>query len=412
MVSAAVRTADPDLEADALLAGGWVMVWRRVLLPRTVPAAVLAGGWVMVQTATEIVVTDAMQVRTFAEEVYTRFVVGGDGLAAAVAVSVPGWLLTAAAGGVLLVGGLRRFGHPPAEVGPPPEGWLGGRVVGWLGVGLWLGFAVTAGLPLIALALRCRPAGKLLDVLAADGVTLLVSLAAAGVAGLVAAGLAWPACVLARNSRPFARLLFVACVLLAVAPGPVVGFGLKELILHLVSAESWALARLGWRPDFPPLATALYDQPSPLPGAWAAAARLFPVAVAVLWPAVRAVPDALLDAAAMDGSGTWRTVYVPLTGSAFVRAGLAVAALALGEVSASKLVQPPAAPAYILRVFDQMHYGTDSTVAALCLVQIVTSTALGLLAVGHAPRAVLPTAVTGGTARGACPTADRVTMPG
>jgi ABC-type spermidine/putrescine transport system permease subunit II len=87
----------------------------------------------------------------------------------------------------------------------------------------------------------------------------------------------------------------------------------------------------------------------------------------------------LLDAAAVDGIGRWGAVYGPLTGPAFVRAGLAVAALALGEVSAGKLVQPPAAPAYILRVFDQMHYGTDSTVAALALVQIAASTVFGLV---------------------------------
>lgn len=379
IVSAALRTSDPELEEDALVAGGPAAVFRRVLLPRALPAAALAAGWVGVQTATEIVVTDAMMVRTFAEEVYTRFVAGGDGLAAAVAVSVPAWLLTAFLGGGLLAGGLRRFGHPPADAGPPPDLWVPPAVAHLAGGLAWLGFGVAAGLPLVALVLRCRPPAKLLDVLAADGPTLLVSLAAAGVAGLVAAGLAWPACHLARGSRWFGRLLFAACVLLAVAPGPVVGFGLKQVILWLVSAEGWAVARLGWAADFPPLASALYDQPSPLPGAWAAAVRLFPVAVAVLWPAVRAIPDGLLEAAALDGVGVWRHVVAPLTGPAFVRAGLAVAALAVGEVSASKLVQPPAAPAYILRVFDQMHYGTDSTVAALCLVQVAAGTAVGLL---------------------------------
>lgn len=378
VVSAAIRGTDPDLEADALLAGGPAAVWRRVLLPRALPAAVLAGGWVGVQTATEIAVTDPFMVRTFAEEVYTRFVTGGDGLAGAVAVSLPGWVVVGWLGG-WVVGRLGPWLLPAEEAGPSPPPSAAQPSNHLAALLLWLGFAVTMGLPLIALLLRCRPPTKLLDVLAADGPTLLVSLGAAGLAGLAAAGLAWPACVLARGSRGFARLLFAACVLLAVAPGPVVGFGLKELVLRLVAGEGWVLARLGWQPDFPPLASLLYDQPSPLPGAWAAAVRLFPIAVAVLWPAVRAVPAALLDAAAVDGVGVWRAVYAPLTGPAFVRAGLAVAALAVGEVSASKLVQPPAAPAYILRVFDQMHYGTDSTVAALCLVQVAASTAAGLL---------------------------------
>ena len=49
IVSAAVRTTDPGLEDDAVLAGGPVAVWRRVLLPRALPAAALAAGWVAIQ---------------------------------------------------------------------------------------------------------------------------------------------------------------------------------------------------------------------------------------------------------------------------------------------------------------------------------------------------------------------------
>jgi ABC-type Fe3+ transport system permease subunit len=377
LVGTAVRTADPGLEEAALLDGGLAAVARRVWLPRAVPAAALAAGWVLVQASTEVVVTDAMMVRTFAEEVYTRFVGGNDGLAPAVAITVPGWLLTAAAVGVLLRWG-GRFTLPPADAGPAPPLWPPPWLIWAGGIGIWLGAAVVAGVPLVALVLRCRPPAKVLDVLASDGATLLVSLAAAGGSGLLAAGLAWPACHLARGSRWFGGLLAAVCVLLAVAPGPVVGFGLKELILHLLDAEAAVLELVGWRPDFPPLASLLYDQPSPLPGMWAAAVRLFPLAVAILWPAVRAVPQGLLDAAAVDGVSCWKWVVGPLTGPAFVRAGVAVAALALGEVSATKLVQPPAAPSFVLRLFDQMHYGTDPTVAALCLVQVAAAAGLAI----------------------------------
>jgi iron(III) transport system permease protein len=66
-------------------------------------------------------------------------------------------------------------------------------------------------------------------------------------------------------------------------------------------------------------------------------------------------------------------VLVPLTGPAAARATLAVAALALGEVSATKLVNPPFRTAYILRLFDLMHYGAESTVAALCLMQLAAT---------------------------------------
>ena len=64
-----------------------------------------------------------------------------------------------------------------------------------------------------------------------------------------------------------------------------------------------------------------------------------------------------------------------------VQAALAVTALSLGEVSAGKLVNPPFRAAYILRLFDQMHYGTDSTVAALCLLQVAVTVVLAALLV-------------------------------
>jgi ABC-type Fe3+ transport system permease subunit len=167
-------------------------------------------------------------------------------------------------------------------------------------------------------------------------------------------------------------------------PGPLVGLGLKELVRHLLNAEDAVLAAAGVAPTFPPLRSALYDQPSPLPAMWAAAIRFFPVAVAVCWPAVRAVPRELSEAAALDGAGVWgewRLVTWPLTRPAFYRAAAAVAVLALGEISAGKVVSPPQYRAYMFELFYQMHYGAEAAVAALCLVQVaVTAAAVGLAA--------------------------------
>jgi ABC-type Fe3+ transport system permease subunit len=56
-----------------------------------------------------------------------------------------------------------------------------------------------------------------------------------------------------------------------------------------------------------------------------------------------------------------------------------VSGLVLGEVSASKLVAPPGYRTYILDLFDQMHYGTEATVAGLALILIVV-VGLGVLA--------------------------------
>ena len=385
VVSAGLRVADRGLEEDALVAGGPAAVIRRVVVPRAVLAALVAAGGLAVQTATEIPVTDAMMVRTFAEEVYTRFVSGGDGIAGAVAVTIPVWLAAGLVVGLVSRPLLKVFSNPPADVGSPLNLPLTNRWHWASTVFVWSIVLVFAGVPLSALVWKAGGGstaagwnplflfGTLKTVLAVEGSTLFGSLLAALGTGMVAVLLAWPAAVLARSSRWFARFLFGLCVILALTPGPLVGLGLKDLIGLLVDAESWLLNLFALAPAFPPLRVLLYDQPSAVPAAWAAVVRFFPVAVIVLTPAVRSVPRDLLDAAALDGKGTWRLVEIPLTAPAAVRAILAVAALALGEVSAGKIVNPPFRSVYILRVFDQMHYGGESSVAGLCLVQLLVT---------------------------------------
>lgn len=146
--------------------------------------------------------------------------------------------------------------------------------------------------------------------------------------------------------------------------------GLKELISLLLSLEEFVLRSLGLSLDFPPFRSALYDQPSPLPGIWACAIRFFPVAVAILYPVVRSIPKELHEAATLDGVNPWQYVGWPMLRRAIGVTAVAVAVLSLGEVSASKLVVPPHLNVYVLDLFNQMHYGTESGVAAMCLVQV------------------------------------------
>src|SRR5262245_48054476 len=151
IVSAGLRTADRGLEEDALLTGGPGLVFRRVLLPRAALAAAAAAGWVAVQAATEISVTDAMMVRTFAEEVYTQFVAAAGGLAGAVAVTVPAWVAAVLVGGWAARSAARAFDAPPSEAGRPPDLKLGPRTRRLTAAGVWLAAGLFAGLPLAAL---------------------------------------------------------------------------------------------------------------------------------------------------------------------------------------------------------------------------------------------------------------------
>jgi iron(III) transport system permease protein len=388
VVSLSLRNADRRLEEDALLAGGRRAVGRWVLGPRVAASAAAAAGWVAVQAFTETTVTDVMMVRTFAEEVYFQLVAAPDAVPAAVAVTLPVWAASAAIA-VWLVRRAARAApviHASVPVARPLwEGWLARTAAA---VVLWGGTAILVGIPVAALVAKANVNGDLFGQLTrvahVHGATLADSILWSAVAGLVAAGLALVACYHARRSRWFAGLLLVLAAVAWLTPTPLVGLGLKNAIDALLSVEDAILLRLGLAPMFPPLRSALYDQPSPLPAVWAAVVRFFPVAVALVWPTVGRLPRELLETAALDGGSraVWRVVVWPLCRGAFAWAAVVVGALSLGEVVAGKLVQPPGRQSFAQELFNAMHYGADATVAAMCLLQLVV-TALAVLILFH-----------------------------
>jgi len=78
LVGQGLMWIEPELEDDAALAAGpWTVIWH-VSLPRAAPAIAAALVWIAVQTTTEITITDMTLVRTFAEEVYSQFVLPDD----------------------------------------------------------------------------------------------------------------------------------------------------------------------------------------------------------------------------------------------------------------------------------------------------------------------------------------------
>jgi iron(III) transport system permease protein len=94
------------------------------------------------------------------------------------------------------------------------------------------------------------------------------------------------------------------------------------------------------------------------------------------------VPRDLREAAWADGAGPWgefRRVVWPATRGTAGTAAVAVTALALGELAASKLVQVPGRQTFAQELFAQMHYAATATTAALGLVQLTL--ALGAWAV-------------------------------
>jgi iron(III) transport system permease protein len=381
LVGQSLCWVERELEEEALLAAGPWRVLCRVTLPRCLPAVCAAGLWVALQTATEVTVSDVMQVRTFAEEVNLQFALGDDDtLARAVAVTLPLVLLT----GCLVV----TVTHQMERTLPALGTWLRPPDLFPLGRARWpylvlvllvVGFLV--GVPLCSLVWKAGLGGSpptwslqttahfVSNAVLARGGLVVRSLVLAGMAGAVAAALGLVVCWLGLDSPRFRTVALGLMAVAWVLPGPVVGLGLLRTFDWLIS-----LSGSGW------VAAALWFSDSPLPVLWAHGLRFFPCAVAVLWPLVRLVPRELRDAARVDGASPRQELcllVLPLTLLPWVRATLVATVLSLGELSAAKLAATPGSHTLAVEIFMQMHTGVTNDLAALCLLLLLAVAAAG-----------------------------------
>lgn len=397
IVGQGLRWVEPELEEDAsLVMSPWRVLWS-VTLVRARGAVMAAAAWVTLQTAGEISVTDMMQVRTFAEEIYYQFVLGdSSALARSVAVNIP-VVIAVAALVIALTFALESSLPPLADMKETErDGGLRfalGRARAPALILMLVMVATLAGLPLLSLVWKAGLSGspevfsataaarQVAEVFQTKGALIGRSLLLAAVAGGVTAALALLACWLAVESRSLLMLLLSLMALAWALPAPLIGLGLKELVGYLLDVEDFlGVGHLVRR--------LLYDGPSVLPLLWVALIRFFPCALVLLWPVVRLFPRELRDLAHLDGLRPHQEflhVVWPILFPAFLRAALAVAILTLGEISAGKFVETPGAQTFAHEVFNQMHYGVKEKLAALCLVLLlmVTSGATLLMTVGR-----------------------------
>jgi iron(III) transport system permease protein len=379
IVGLGLRWVEPELEEEAALQlPAWRVLWH-VTLPGCRVSILAAALFVGLQTANEISVTDMMLVSTLAEEVYTQFTLGEAALPRTLALSLPGLLLLVA---MLSVGAARLERSLPPLPSLLRSPGLPSRRPAWLGLLIVvLAFAVLI-VPAAGLLWKLGEAGPARgwslthawNQLAGEwrllGGAVVRSLETAVATGVLVSGLALACCWLAAGARWLQMYLLIVLMTAWILPAPVIGIGLKELTLAL--------------PDGPWLGP-LYYGPSPLPIVWVHIIRFLPAAVFFLWPVVRVIPRELLDAARLDGAGPLRefvSVVWPMTARAMGVIALAVTALAVGEHEAAGRVATPMWEAYAKLLFDRMHYGADSNVAALSLLLLGALTAAALLSAG------------------------------
>lgn len=383
IVGTALTWVERDLEEDALLLAHPWNVLRSVTLVRGSAGIAAAALWVGLQTATEMTITDALQVRTFAEEIYTQWVASDRAaVSRAVAVSLPvlGFI------GLLVlwsIGRLERQVPPAADIGRPSLCYSLGRQRWTVCVLVVCLLVLLDGIPLVSLVWKVGASGwpeqwsaatakaHLLVTARAQTSMLAQTVGVAIITGGLTAALALVLCWLAVGARWFQVVLAILLVAAWVWPGPLIGWGMLTSIHWLLdTTQSAWLARL------------LYSGPSPLPVMWAYLIRFLPFAVALLWPVVRLVPTELREAARLDGASPAQELLhlgLPLLKRPLITTALALAVLNLGELGASRLVSTPGAEPFAQHFFALMHYGVTNDLAALALL-LLLATSLGALA--------------------------------
>jgi iron(III) transport system permease protein len=372
IVGLGLSWVEEELEEEMLLvAGPWSVLWH-VTLPGARISILSAALWVSLQACTEIAVSDVMQVRTYAEEVYTQLLEADQpALARALVASLPLVILCL----FLILAAVGRW----QKTLPPLFSLQSRPVLFRLHRARWPAFALVC---LVALAVFGLPVGSLIRraglagspstwsfavlahhvnlVLRTRGSMVLTSVGLALGGGIIAAAYGLVICWLSQESTWFRISSLVLLALVWAMPGPIIGIGLIKTIELLLTAFPVSF-----------LENALYRSPSPLPALWVDVLRFLPLAVAMLWPAVRLLPPELRDTARVEGATPWqelRHVIWPLTRRSFLGAAFAVMVLSLGEISAGKLVETPGFRTFTQAIFDQMHYGVGNDLAVLCLV--------------------------------------------
>ena len=346
----AFRSADREVEEQAMLDMSPRGVLWYVTLPMARWAVAVLAVLLVVLVATDSSISDLLMVRTFAEEVYTLYVLDQQRVLP-VLTAAPLLLVVGAALAILLYryrglgeqsGG--QFGAWPAMFSLGRWRWVA-KVLAVLAIAGGLGW------PLVTLVVRAAQASEPWSRAAymlSDEIrwTLLLAAAGASLAALPTVGLA--GVLLSQGWRCGVVLAGVA--LLLATPAPVVGISLKELL------------------NRPGVLGAVHD--SPFAVSLGYFIRFLPLGVLLLVPGVRRVPSELEQAARLDGCGWARLqwhVRRPAVAPYLALAWLVILILCFGEIGATVLLHAPGSATAAISAYYALHKGVYADLALLAL---------------------------------------------
>ncbi|MCH7884554.1 MAG: iron ABC transporter permease [Planctomycetes bacterium] len=353
LIGIGLRGVDPSCEEAAFLDAGAAKVVRHVSFPMARWSMLVAVLLVVFLAGTDYFLTDILQVRTFAEEVYTQYALRGTAQVP-IMLSVPLMLALVAMGTTAFVCRPRPVSHTSTYERQRPGMFLLGRwrsICAMLVTGTLLALG---GIPLGSIVRHVGSLGGFVEgcraVLPEFVNSVWTCLVAASVCAALSIGIAWVA-VRTRHVGWAARIFIVG--LLAV-PAPVVGITLIEMM------------------NRPGLLGAIYDSPVML--IVGHVARFLPLAVLFMVPAVERVPRELEESARIDGCDSFalhRFVYWPLCFRDLRITWLLVLAFTFGETACSVLVAPPGWLTLSVRFFTLIHYGIYRDAAVVCILTVM-----------------------------------------
>lgn len=378
VISLGLLWIEPELEEEMLLTGSFPRVFRRIILPCCWPFLGMSVWLVSWITWHEITVTDFFAIRTLAEEVYLQLNSGGsDEVARSLAAIFP-WCLLAILLTVWVLcwwkrrcpsnwpGSIRQRRFQLGKWQPLAQLWMV-MVTSLLLILPCLGLISRAGQSTVADQERTWSFSQVLNqmtnAISTQNHIIQQSLVMSAITGIVISLTALILIWLARGSSRTGTWLWWLVSILWSLPGPIIGLSLLaaiQVLIQLPGGHVWS--------------SLLYSEATYLPNIWASWLRYLPIAWLALWPVMQTMPRAWEEEAWLEGASPWRrfvTLLVPHLWKPALLVALGISLLALGEISASKLVTTPGVLPLSHHLFQQLHAGADAEVAALSLVLLV-----------------------------------------
>lgn len=333
----------------------------RVLLPLCAPVILASAGLVFVLTITDTTVPVLYQVNVYSFELFSEFSSGGDAtkvfLLSIPLLLVAGLVIYAAGSGIRTVA-VKASGEQSPVHASSDISFIGSLL-------LWISFAVLFVCFALPPCVLAAETGRLAELSSAFGNSVDETVTTF-LKGLLTAALAIPVGLggarLIRNNA----MWFLVVLPLAI-PAPLVGIGMIETWNNPVTGPVYTSMAM-------PILVSL--------------ARFAPIAAILLYAQEARMDRALIDASRIMKTSSWNRfarVIIPLTIPGLVVSSAVIFALTVAELGASMLVTPPGQTTLIMKIYNYLHYGSSSGVAALSilLVAVIIAGILALFGLGR-----------------------------